>query len=197
MSTDTSLVYQTDENTQRRTFLVGVRLFLAANTMLMLAMLFAYLYLRANNNGGMWRPDGIGDLSGLGMAIILVLQAACLVAVIAAIGLFHEDRSTHRVVGVIALLLALAAGVGRVWYQYHLGSGWVINHGTYTAVTEMWFGILIIEALVGVLWLFTVVLPGRRAAHPLVAARQLRGFAEYWGYLLVVSTLVFLLARLV
>ena len=196
-TTDTPVVYQTDEGTQRRTFLVGVRLFLAANTMLMLAMLFAYLYLRANNNNGMWRPDGIDDLSGMGMAVVLVLQAACLVAVIAAIGLFREDRSTHRVVGAIALLLALAAGVARVWYQYHLGDGWVITTGTYTAVSEMWFGILIVEVLVAVFWLFTVVLPGRRAAHPLVAARQLRGFAEFWGYLLVVSTIVFLLARLV
>ncbi len=197
MSTDTSVLYQTDESTQRRTFLVGVRLFLAADTMLMLAMLFAYLYLRANNNAGMWRPDGIDDLSGMGMAVLLVLQAACLVAVIAAIRLFREDGSTHRVVGVIALLLALAAGVGRVWYQYHLGNGWTINNGTYTAVTEMWFGILIGEVLVATLWLFSVVLPGRRAAHPLVMSRHFRGFAELWGYLLALSTFVFLLARLV
>ena len=91
----------------------------------------------------------------------------------------------------------------RVWYQYNLGDhatdppGWVINNGTYAAVTEMWLGVLIIEILVGVLWLFTVVLPGPRSAHPLVAARHLRGFAEFWGYMLVVSTFVFLLARLV
>ena len=79
MSTDTALVYQTDESTQSRTFLVGIRLFLAANTMLMGAFLFAYLYLRANNNAGMWRPDGIADLSSVPMAIILLLQLACLV----------------------------------------------------------------------------------------------------------------------
>lgn len=196
MSTHTTAVsYQVDENTQRRTFIVGVRLFLAADTMLMGAMLFGYLYLRATNNAGMWRPDGIDDLSGTGMAVVLVLQAAALGAVVAAIG--AVQRGGHRTVGAVALLIALAAGVVRVWYQYHLGNGWVINNGTYAAITEMWFGILIVQILVGVLWLFSIVIPGESAAHPLVAARHLRGFAEYWGYLLVVSTFVFLLARLV
>lgn len=195
MSTDLAIVYQTDERTQNRTFLVGIRLFLAANTMLMGAFLFAYLYLRATNNNGMWRPDGIDDLSGIHMAVILVLQAAALLAVLAAVGAVR--RGGHRALGAVALLLALVAGGYRVWYQYHLGSGWVINNGTYPAVTEMWLGVLIIQLLVGVLWLFTIVLPGPRSAHPLVAARHLRGFAEFWGYMLVVSTFVFLLARLV
>jgi heme/copper-type cytochrome/quinol oxidase subunit 3 len=196
MTTDTAIVYQTDEKTQRRTFLVGIRLFLAANTMLMGAMLFAYLFLRSNNNAGMWRPDGVDDLSGLGMAVVLVLQAACLAAVLAALAAVRRGGA-HRAAGVVAVVLALAAGVARVWYQYHLGSGWTINNGTYTAVTEMWFGILIVEVLVGMFWLFSIVLPGPRSAHPLVAARHLRGFAEFWGYMLVVSTFVFLLARLV
>jgi heme/copper-type cytochrome/quinol oxidase subunit 3 len=202
MSTDVSTVYQTDETTQRRTFLVGIRLFLAANTMLMGALLFAYLYLRATNNAGMWRPDGIADLASVPMGIILLLQLACLGAVLAALAAGRRGGST-RGIGAIALLLALAAGAVRVWYQYNLGDhatdppGWVINNGTYTAVTEMWFGILIVEILVGVLWLFSIILPGPRAAHPLVAARHLRGFAEFWGYMLVVSTFVFVLVRLV
>ena len=202
MSTNVTAVYQTDENTQRRTFLVGIRLFLAANTMLMGAMLFAYLYLRATNNAGMWRPDGIADLASIPMGIILLLQLACLVAVVAALGAARRGGDA-RAIGVVALLLALAAGVMRVWYQYNLGDhatdppGWVINNGTYTAVTEMWLGMLIVEILVGVLWLFTIILPGPRSAHPLVAARHLRGFAEFWGYMLVLSTFVFVLARLV
>jgi heme/copper-type cytochrome/quinol oxidase subunit 3 len=202
MSANPAAVYQTDENTQRRTFLVGIRLFLAANTMMMGALLFAYLYLRATNNNGMWRPDGIADLSSVPMGIILLLQLACLLVVLGALAAARRGAGA-RAMGVVALLLALAAGGMRVWYQYNLGDhptdppGWVINNGTYAAVTEMWFGILIIEILVGVLWLFTIVLPGPRSAHPLVAARHLRGFAEFWGYMLVASTFVFLLARLV
>ncbi len=202
MSADSSIVYQTDENTQNRTFLVGVRLFLAANTMVMGAFLFAYLYLRATNNNSMWRPDGIADLASVPMAIILVLQLVALIVVLAAIPAARRGVSV-RALGGLALLIALVAGGMRVWYQYNLGDhttdppGWVISNGTYAAVTEMWLGVLIIELLVGVLWLFTIVLPGPRSAHPLVAARHLRGFAEFWGYMLVVSTFVFLLARLV
>ncbi|HSP65039.1 MAG TPA: hypothetical protein VLO10_02510 [Candidatus Deferrimicrobium sp.] len=202
MSADSAAVYQTDENTQNRTFLVGIRLFLAANTMMMGAFLFAYLYLRATNNNSMWRPDGIADLSSVPMGIILLLQLACLVVVLAAIPAARRGTGA-RGIGAIALLLALAAGGLRVWYQYNLGDhatdppGWVISNGTYTAVTEMWLGVLIVEILVGVLWLFTIILPGPRSAHPLVAARHLRGFAEFWGYMLVLSTFVFVLARLV
>ncbi len=188
-------VYQTDENTQRRTFLVGIRLFLAANTMLMGGFLFGYLYLRATNNAGMWRPDGIDDLSGIGIAVVLVLHAATLGAVAVAIGAVR--RGSHRAVGAVALLIALVAVVARIWYQYHFGSGWVFNNGTYVAITEMWLGFLLVESVVGLLWLFSIVIPGESAAHPLVAARHLRGFAEFWGYLLVVSTFVFVLARLV
>ncbi len=198
----TSVTYQVDETTQRRTFLVGIRLFLAANTMLMGAMLFGYLYLRATNNAGMWRPDGIADLSSVPMGIVLLLQLACLGAVIAALGAARRGGNV-RGIGAVAFVLGLAAGGMRVWYQYNLGDhptdppGWVINNGTYPAITEMWFGILIIEILIGVLWLFSIVIAGERAAHPLVAARHLRGFAEFWAYMLVLSTFVFLLVRLV
>ena len=43
-----------------RTLVFGSRLVMAANTTLQLSLLFAFLYLRANNFGGMWHPSGIG-----------------------------------------------------------------------------------------------------------------------------------------
>ena len=196
MTTDSTVVYQADGATRRRTLLVGIRLFLAADTMMMGAMIFAYLYLRSNNYANMWRPSGIDDLSGIGMTVILVLQAACLLAVVAAARAAMRGGA-YRVAGVVALVLGLASGVVRVWYQYHLGNGWVINNGTYTAVSEMWLGILIVQLLLAVIWLFTIVLPGPRAADAFSSATHLRAFAELWGYLLVVSTFVFLLVRLV
>ena len=33
---------------------------MAANTTLQFSLLFAFLYLRANNFGGMWHPSGVG-----------------------------------------------------------------------------------------------------------------------------------------
>jgi heme/copper-type cytochrome/quinol oxidase subunit 3 len=202
MSSTSAVVFEGDEPIelgeamQRRTLLLGNRLFLGANTMLMLAMLFAFLFLRSQNYGGMWRPDGIADLSALPMAITLLLQLGCLVAVVAALGAAQRSAA-WRGIGVVALVLGLAAGVARVWYQYNLGSGWVINNGTYTAVSEMWFGIFIVEVLLGSLWLLTIVLPGPRANDRAAALRHLRAFSEFWLYVLVASTFVWLLVRLV
>jgi heme/copper-type cytochrome/quinol oxidase subunit 3 len=196
MSTTSAVAFEPDEAMERRTLLLGNRLFLGANTMLMLAMLFAFLFLRSQNYGGMWRPDGIDDLSALPMAIILLLQLGCLGAVLAALSAAQRGAA-WRGIGALALVLGLVAGGWRVWYQYNLGGGWVINNGTYTAVSEMWLGIFIVEALLGSLWLLTIVLPGPRAHDRAASLRHLRAFSEFWLYLLIASTFVWLLVRLV
>ena len=213
MSSTGAVVFEGDEPIehgeamQRRTLLLGNRLFLGANTMVMLAMLFAFLFLRSQNYGGMWRPDGIAGLAGVPMAIMLLLQLGCLAAVLAALS--AAQRGTGwRSIGLVALVLALVAGGVRVWYQFNLGDGWVISTttaapdtpatgGTYAAVSEMWLGILIVEVLLGSLWLLSIVLPGPRARDRGASTRHLRAFSEFWLYLLIVSTFVFLLIRLV
>jgi heme/copper-type cytochrome/quinol oxidase subunit 3 len=213
MSTTSAGVIRADEPVERqgpmerRTLLLGTRLFLAANTMAMLAMLFAYLFLRSQNYGGMWRPDGIAGLSGLPMAIILLLQLGCLTALVGALSAAQRGAA-WRGIGVVALVLGLVAGGLRVWNQYNLGAGWVITTktanppapatgGTYAAVSEMWLGIFIVEILIGCLWLLSIVLPGPRAQDRVAAVNHLRAFSEFWVYLLIVSTFVFLLIRLV
>ncbi len=185
-----------DEGLEHRTLLVGTRLFLAANTMLMLAMLFTYIYLRGNNWNGMWRPSGIEDIPSISMAIVLILQAACLVVVVAALGNARRGGA-FRTMALIGLVLGLAALAARIWYQFNLGSNWIINNGTYVATSMLWLGLLIAEVFMGCLWLMAIAIPSQRAADGAVGARHLRAFTEYWCYLLVLSTLVFLLIRLV
>jgi heme/copper-type cytochrome/quinol oxidase subunit 3 len=213
MTTTSAGVIRADEPVERqgpmerRTLLLGTRLFLAANTMAMLAMLFAYLFLRSQNYGGMWRPDGIAGLSGLPMAIILLLQLGCLAAVVGALSAAQRGAA-WRGIGVVALVLGLVAGGLRVWNQYNLGAGWVITTktanppspatgGTYAAVSEMWLGIFIVEMLIGCLWLLSIVLSRQRAQDRPASVNHLRAFSEFWLYLLIVSTFVFLLIRLV
>jgi len=191
-----AVVFEPDEELNRRTLMMGNRLFLAANTMLMGAMIFAYLFLRGNNYGGNWRPDGIADLPSVSMAVTLLLQLACLVAVLGALRAVQGGADV-RALGAVALVFGLAAGVARVWYQYNLGSGWVITNGTYTAVSEMWFAILIVELLLGWLWLLSIVVTGPRNSTKATTTRHLRAFSEFWFYMLIASTFVWLLVRLV
>jgi heme/copper-type cytochrome/quinol oxidase subunit 3 len=196
MTADTTVAYEVDEVMERRTLLLGTRLFLAANTMLMGAMLFAYLYLRSQNNNGMWRPGGIADLSSVAIAVTLLIQLGCLVAAVAAVSTAARGGAI-RVMASVALVLSIVAGAAHVWVQYNLGNGWTIDNGTYTAVSEYWFGILIVEILMGCVWLLSLVVPGPRASDPAASSRHLRAFTEFWAYMLVVSTLVWLLVRLV
>jgi heme/copper-type cytochrome/quinol oxidase subunit 3 len=191
-----AVVFEPDEELNRRTLMIGNRLFLAANTMLMAAMIFAYLFLRGNNYGGNWRPDGIADLPSVSMAVTLLLQLACLVAVLGALRAVQGGGDV-RALGTVALVFGLAAGVARVWYQYNLGSGWVITTGTYTAVSEMWFAILIVELLLGWFWLLSIVVTGPRNSTKAATTRHLRAFSEFWFYMLIASTFVWLLVRLV
>jgi hypothetical protein len=195
MSASTA-VFEPDEELNRRTLMMGNRLFLGANTMLMGAMIFAYLFLRGNNYGGNWRPDGIADLPSVSMAVTLLLQLACLVAVLGALRAVQGGGDV-RALGAVALVFGLAAGVARVWYQYNLGSGWVITNGTYTAVSEMWFAILIVELLLGWFWLLSIVVTGPRNSTKAATTRHLRAFSEFWFYMLIASTFVWLLVRLV
>ena len=98
--------------------------------------------------------------------------------------------------GIVAIVLGFAGAGAHVWYQYNLGGNWVINNGTYTAVTEMWFGILIVEALLGWFWLLSIVLIGPRARDGAASQRHLRAFSEFWLYLLVAfPVLGFVLVR--
>lgn len=192
----TAASYPEPDVLERSTLIIGTRLMLAANSTLMIAMIFTYLYLRSQNYNSMWRPAGIADLSSVPVAIMLLLQLVSLVLVVAALGRAGRGVAVRPLVAA-AFVVALVAGGLRVWYQYNLGSGWVINNGTYTATSEMWFGILIVEILLGCVWLLSLVVPSERTVNPVTAERHLRAFAEYWGYLLAASTFVWLLVRLV
>src|ERR1700738_2997570 len=73
-----------DPAVRSRSLILGSRLMLGANLTAQLSFLFAYLYLRANNNNGMWHPDGVGP-PPLGLALtVLLLHVAAFVVVWAA-----------------------------------------------------------------------------------------------------------------
>ena len=59
---------------------IAGRLFVAADAFLFLAFLFAYLYLRALDNNGMWNPPGQNPSGAMGLVVlVLVVAAAALV----------------------------------------------------------------------------------------------------------------------
>src|ERR1700730_10353881 len=104
----TSVRVEDETGARAHSLVTGVRLTLAANTTLQLTILFAYLYLMANNFGGMWHPDGVSAPS-IGIAV-----AALVVPLLGVLLLWAAGRAAARGPArtAIAGLLGLTLVVG-------------------------------------------------------------------------------------
>jgi len=193
----------------RRTLLVGTRLALAANTTFNFAMLFSLLYLRLNNFNGGFKPDGV-EAPDLGVGLITIaLQVVSMFAALAALGAVRRGAGAAKGMLAVSLLFGIASVVARIYQEYHLGVGSELHKSTYSATAAMWFAILVFEVILGCLWLVFLLGSGRASdrggperstageliteATVAVTQRHLRAFAEFWVYLTVLSTAVFLL----
>src|SRR4029079_12826517 len=58
---------------------IAGRLFVAADAFLFLAFVFAYLYLRALDNNGMWNPPGQNPSGAMGLVVLVLVVATAAV----------------------------------------------------------------------------------------------------------------------
>jgi hypothetical protein len=178
-----------------RTLELASRLALGANTAFQLTFLFAYLYLRANNFGGMWRPSGVTAPPEV-LALV-----ALLVPVVALLALWAVERGLARGASAAAslnglLMLALAfvvlTGAVRILMMYQFG--WNLQNGTYIDISTVWYGVLLAEFILVGLWTMSLVMGHIRGTSPITAA-QARAVAEQWSYITVVSFAVYALVE--
>ena len=177
-----------DENLPRvRSLIVGSRMMLAANTTLQLTFLFAYLYLRANNFGGMWRP-GVGTPApGITLMILLVPVVTTLVLG-AAVGVAGrgDRRALTRILGP-ALLLGAATIAVRMYQLYH--TGYDLAAGTYVDIAVIWLAVILAEFVLGALWMVSIY--NSHVRQTVVASHShVRALFEYWLYVTVVAVVV-------
>ncbi len=185
-----------------RTLVTGGRLLIAANVGLQLTVLFAYLYLRANNFGGQWRPSGIGPPNAVAVAAMIVPFASVVLLWAAA----RPSRGGLARTGVTALLagslLVALLTVGlRVYLQYHLG--WFIYDsnsdtygGGYVDVSTFWYALMLAEFALGLFWVASLYAGQARRTVPATPA-QLRAAFEYWAFVSIVALGVFALVQFV
>jgi hypothetical protein len=180
-----------------RTLAFSSRLVLAANTTLQLTFLFAFLYLRANNFGGMWRPSGVTAPPEV-LALV-----ALLVPVVALLALWAVERALARGASAVRslnglLMLALAfvvlTGAVRILMMYQFG--WNLQNGTYIDISTVWYGVLLAEFIMVGLWAMSLVMGHVRGSAPITAA-QARAVVEQWSYITVVSFAVYALVEFV
>src|SRR5215831_36383 len=122
-----------------------------ATAFFFVAFLFAYFYLRALNNGDMWKPSGVDASIGWGTAVV-----ACYVlsALLLRLGLTDHRalrRRQWRIKGIAALLVGIVGLVLQVLAWTHQGFG--PADGGFASVYFGWTAFLFLFVLGTLIWL--------------------------------------------
>ena len=122
-----------------------------ATAFFFVSFLFAFFYLRALNNGGMWKPPGVDASVGWGTAVVVCY---ILSALLVRLGLNDHRalrRDRWRVKGLVALLVGLVGLVLQVigWTQQGFGPA----DGGYASVYYGWTAFIFLFVLGTLLWL--------------------------------------------
>jgi hypothetical protein len=178
-----------------RTLVFSSRLVMAANTTLQLSLLFAFLYLRANNFSGMWHPSGVGTPP---QVLALISLAFPVIGVLALWGVWNavgKSRESSAVSGLLwlALLAAVLTGAVRILLMYQFN--WTLfSAGTYADLATLWYAVLLAEFIGVGLWLLSLVMGNARRTDPLGPAHT-RAILEQWTYITGVSIAAYLLIQ--
>lgn len=178
-----------------QTFTLTSRLVLAANTTLQLTLLFAFLYLRANNFNGMWHPSGVSAPPEVLALVALLVPVVALVA-LWAISLAVARGTAASIHGLLWLALAfiVLTGAVRIFLMYQFG--WDVTNGTYIDISTVWYGVVLSEFIIVGLWTMSLVMGHVRGTTPITSV-QARAVVEQWSYITVVAFAVYALVEFV
>jgi hypothetical protein len=180
-----------------RTLIFSSRLVMAANTTLQLSLLFGFLYLRANNFGGMWHPSGVGTPPQVLALIALAFPIVGVLALWAVWNAVSQSRESSALPGLLwlAFLAAVLTGAVRILLMYQFN--WTLNSaGTYADISTLWYAVLLAEFIGVAAWLLSLVMGHVRGTDPLGSAHA-RAILEQWTYITGVSIAVYLLIQYV
>ncbi len=194
VASPTGLTVVEDVAGGEQTLKVGSRLIMGANTTLQLTFLFTFLYLRANNFGGMWHPSGVSappEVLALVSLLIPVVALLALWAVSRGIA-----RGTTNLNGLLWLALAFVVLTGAVRILMMYQFGWDLQNGTYIDISTVWYGVMLAEFIMVGLWVLSIVMGHVRGTAPITAI-QARVVVEQWSFITVVSFAVYALIEFV
>jgi heme/copper-type cytochrome/quinol oxidase subunit 3 len=220
-STEYRIVEEEDPEVLARNLTAAGQLLASATAFFFLAFLFAYFYLRAVNNAGLWKPKHVDPSIAWGTVV-----AACMVASAVLLRLGLADRradklAAWRIKGVAALALGIAALVLQVvaWTQQSFGP----SDGGFASVYFGWTAFMFLFVLGTMFWLETVLatsvrysrvpFPGtaapgeasgdrHRTAHDIdnplsLVQAELAALSFYWTFLAGIGVLTWIVLYLV
>ena len=183
-----------------------------ATSFFFVSFLFAYFYLRALDNGGMWKPTGVDASIGWGTAVVACYVASALLVRLGLTDHRALRRDQWRVKGLAALLVGVVGLVLQVIAWTHQGFG--PSDGGFASVYFGWTAYLFLFGFGTLLWLEMTLAtsfryrkmetgvppPGHasgdphRTAHdisdPLSLVRaELVGLSFYWTFLAAIAVI--------
>jgi hypothetical protein len=140
-----------------RNLQVGARLAAAAEAFALLAFVFAYLYLRALDSNGNWRPEHahVDPSGGLGIALLICLVACALAYALGVRRLAAGTEIAWRR-GAIAALVAGLGAFGVIIAQF-AAIDFGPTSGGYASVFIGWHAFYALNLLFVMYWLETLV----------------------------------------
>lgn len=178
-----------------RTLVFSSRLVMASNTTLQLSLLFAFLYLRANNFGGSFHPNGVGTPPQVLALISLAFPVIGVLALWTVWSTASKSRASSALTRMLwlAVLAAVLTGAVRILLMYQFN--WTLDSaGTYADLATLWYAILLAEFIGVGLWLLSLVMGHVRGTDRLSTAHA-RAILEQWTYITGVSIAVYLLIQ--
>lgn len=133
----------------------AAHLLASATATFFLGFAFAYFYLRALNNSGLWHPKHVDPSMTLGTLSTAAWVAGAAVLWLGVLDRRKERKEQWRVKGVAALALGIAAIVLQIveW----LSAGFGPADGAYASVYLGWTAFIVLFGVGAVFWLETTV----------------------------------------
>jgi heme/copper-type cytochrome/quinol oxidase subunit 3 len=191
-----------------------------ATAFFFVSFLFAFFYLRALNNGDLWKPSGIDASTAWGTAVVACYLVSALLVRLGLTDHRALRRDQWRVKGLAALLVGVAGLVIQViaWTQQSFGPA----DGGYASVYFGWTAFIFLFVLGAMLWLEMCLATSfryrkmetdappaghasgdpHRAAHdirdPLSLVRaELVGLSFYWTFLAGIAVVTWVVLYLI
>ncbi len=177
---------------EARVLRVGSYLLAAAIAFFFVAFLFAFFYLRALDNNGLWGGGKRGHHVHPALTAGIVILA-CVLASVALAQLSTRSSRWRLPAGAVALGLGVAAVGVQCWQYSALGFG--PGDGGYASVYLGWTGFFTIFALAALLWLEAILasMLRSRVSEPVRLAAETASFTLVWTMLGLVELAAFIL----
>jgi heme/copper-type cytochrome/quinol oxidase subunit 3 len=153
--TDYSIVEGESPEVLSRNLISAGQLLASATIFFFLAFFFAYFYLRAVNNHGMWKPKHVDASVAWGTIVTACIAASAMLVRFGRMDQASGRRAAFRLKGFVALALGLAALVLQAiaWTLQSFGPA----DGAYAGVYFGWTAFLWLFVLCTMFWLETTL----------------------------------------